>query len=70
MEAALCEACLLRDLESIKYLIDECGVDPKSCRNNNGDTPLHYAARKGELSVLRYLIKEKQCDPMLSLIHI
>ena len=64
MEAALCEACLLGDLESIKYLIDECGVDPKSCQDEDGDTPLHYAARKGELSVLRYLIKEKQCDPM------
>ena len=51
-------------LKVVQCLIDEFGVDPKSCRDDKGETPLHKAARGGELSVLRYLIKEKGCDPM------
>ena len=34
-------------------------------RNNDGDTPLHYAARNNHLEVVRYFINEQHCDPMI-----
>ena len=52
-------------LQVMKFLIDECSVDPKSCQDDEGKTPLHYAAQQKELNVMEYLIKEKQCDPTL-----
>ena len=35
-----------------------------NCKDNEGRTPMHYAARGGNLKVVRYLIEEQGCDPM------
>ena len=35
-----------------------------NCKDTRGCTPLHYAARKNHLEVVRYFINEQHCDPM------
>jgi len=52
-----------RALDVVKYLIDERQIDP-SCRDEEGDTALHYAALGGQLEVAKYLIMAKNSDPM------
>ena len=59
----LIEASREGQLDIIKYLIDEQCVDP-SCRDEDGNTPLHIAALHGQLEVVRYLIAEKRCNSM------
>ena len=39
----------------------KCDVN---CKDEIGDTPLHDAARKDQLEVMKYLINEQHCDPM------
>ena len=34
------------------------------CRNNNGWTPLYFACAKGNIDVVKYLVKEYDCDSM------
>ena len=46
----------------MKYLIDEQGRDP-SCLDEDKETPLHYAARKGHVQILNFLTLVKHCDP-------
>ena len=52
------------DLQVVMHLIEECGVDPESCRDDDGQTLLHTAAATGQLGVTRYLTQGKHCDPM------
>ena len=49
-------------LEVVKYLIRE-GHCNLSCKNNDGDTPLHIACRCDHLNIAQYLISEAHCDP-------
>ena len=52
------------DLQVLLHLIEECGVDPESCRDDKGLTLLHSAAASRQLRIMQYLIQEKHCDPM------
>lgn len=42
---------------TIQYLIEKCGADAKA-RDNNGATPLHYAASTGNIYAIQYLIEK------------
>lgn len=46
----------------MKYFIEEQACNP-STPDKDGVTPLHLAAHKGHMSIIRYLVKLK-CDPM------
>ena len=50
--------------EIVKFLICECGHDPKK-PNKRGDVPLalHVACRYGSLEFVKCLIQKKTCDP-------
>lgn len=48
-------------LPAIKYLVEELGADVNA-RDNDGYTPLHHAAARGDNEVILYLI-EKGADP-------
>ena len=37
--------------------------DVAGCRNKDGATPLHYAALRGQLKIVKYFITELNCDP-------
>ena len=39
----------------------KCDVN---CKDRANYTPLHYAALKDQLAVMKYLINEQHCDPM------
>ena len=41
----------------------DSSVDPDSTRDDDKNTLLHEAAKKGQLDKLRHLIKEENCDP-------
>ena len=45
------------NLQEVRRLVEEGGVDPKRVR------PLHDSALYGRLQVMRYLIEERHCDP-------
>ena len=34
-----------------------------NCPDNNGDIPLHYACRFGQMSIIEYLMADDRCDP-------
>ena len=59
---ALHEACLHsvgseKDLEAVKYLIEEVKCDPHCC-NKDGNTALHLACRKGCTDIVSFILKE------------
>ena len=56
-------AAMHSQLKVVQCLVDECGVDPKLCRDEKKRTALCLAAENGEPTILRYLIKEKGCSP-------
>jgi ankyrin repeat protein len=56
---ALHSAAEMGNLEVVKYLIDEKGVDVNQA-NKDGERVLHLAA--GDLEVVKYLIDEKKVD--------
>ena len=64
-------AILSEKLEMVKVLVDELGCDPMSYNL----TALHVATADGNLSMLKYLIENKKCDPyvtdvdQLSILH-
>ena len=51
-------------IEVVKYLIIECNCDPMTVINNDGDTVLHYAAKKGLLDLLKSMINHHNCNLM------
>ena len=64
---ALHEACLHsvgeeKDLEAVKYLIDEVKCDPHRC-NKDGNTALHLACRKGCTDIVNFLLNEVKVNP-------
>ena len=53
--ALLDYAAIIGDLEYMQYLVEECGLDVGQ-KDDEGGTPLHYTASKGNLSCILYLI--------------
>ena len=56
--------CAVKHIEVVKYLIIECNCDPMTVINYRGDTVLHYAAKKGLLDLLKFMINHRNCNPM------
>ena len=64
---ALHEACLHsvgteKDLEAVKYLIEEVKCDPQLC-NKDGNTALHLTCRKGCINIVSFLLNEVKVNP-------
>ncbi|CAK9077200.1 Espin (Autosomal recessive deafness type 36 protein) (Ectoplasmic specialization protein) [Durusdinium trenchii] len=55
-------ACGFGHLKLVRFLVDDCHVDPESPqlarRGLAGRKPLHWAARNGQLAVVRYLVEQ------------
>lgn len=49
-------------LPAVQYLVEQLGADVNQ-RDHDGFTPLHNAAARGDVAVLRYLV-EKGADPL------
>ena len=56
--------CAVNHIEVVKYLIIECNFDPMTLINNDRDTVLHNAARKGLLDLLKFMINHHNCNLM------
>ena len=56
--------CAVEHIEVVKYLIIECNCDPMTVINDDGDTVLHYAAKKGLLDLLKFMINHHHCNLM------
>ena len=56
--------CAIEHIEVVKYLIIECNYDPMTVINDGGDTVLHYAAKKGLLDLLKFMISHHNCNLM------
>ena len=55
--------CAMKYTEVVQYLI-ECNCDPMTVINDDGDTVLHYAAKKGLLDLLKFTISHHNCNLM------
>ena len=56
--------CAVKHIEVVSYLIIECNCDPMTVINNDRDTVLHYAAKKGLLDLLKFMINHQNCNVM------
>ena len=54
--------CSIEHIDIVKYLINECNCDPMAT-DEDGDTILHIAARRGSLDVMKYAIDHHKCSP-------
>ena len=59
----LFDAVARGDLAEVKLLLIDCGLDP-NVRNNDGWTPLHSAAYRCHIEVVRVLL-EHGADPTI-----
>lgn len=50
-------------LPAVKFLIEECGADPKAV-DHEGNTAMHHAASRGDNELIKYLLS-KGADPMV-----
>ena len=50
-------ACASNDLSSVKYIIENIG-EIQNIKDQEGKTPLHYAAKNGSLQLVKYLVEE------------
>jgi ankyrin repeat protein len=58
------------NMDVVVYLVNAMSQhlplkDVVSCRSKDGQTPLHTAALKGQLKIIKYLITEVNCDPSI-----
>ena len=60
-EGRLFSAVASGDLDEVKRLVIDCGLDP-NVKDYAGSTPLHYAARGGRPNVVKLLL-EHGADP-------
>ncbi len=44
-------------LPAVQYLVEECGADVNA-RDHEGNTPLHNAAARGDVELIRYLVSK------------
>ena len=56
--------CAVKHIDVVKYLIIECNCDPMTVVNDDRDTVLHYAAKKGLLDLLKFMINHHNCNLM------
>ena len=56
--------CAVEHIEVVRYLITECNCDPMTVINYDRDTVLHYAAKKGLLDFLKFMINHHNCNLM------
>lgn len=50
-------AAAAKQLPIVKYLIEQCQLDPSVLDDENYRSPLVYACRSGDLNIVRYLIE-------------
>ena len=70
---ALQQAAYAGNLEIVKFLVEECECDPNA-KSNDSYTPLYEAAQRGQLDLLKYLLRVNadprvKTDMQNSLLH-
>jgi ankyrin repeat protein len=58
-KTALHEACLIGDLDVVKFLVTHGSESEVNARDSKRDTPLHIAARHQHFKVVKFLIENK-----------
>ena len=60
----LIPACATEQLAVLQYLVEAGGCDPTSVVDSHGNSLVHYAAFKGNVNILHYLIHHHTCNHM------
>ena len=63
LKPSLSIACLTGNEEMVRHLIKDYKCDPLLPDSDSGDTPLHFAAISGNVSLVSFLL-DCQCDPI------